>query len=234
MLDAIVPIRGGANEELRYARRSWAENLPYRTVVTAGGRPSWLSRHADHMDVAQDGPKHANAWRNLRTMLRRSDLTEDVIVLMDDIFVMEPVAAVPSLHRGPLAEVLADYAHRHPASPYTRMMAETKLLLERWGFSHPLSYSLHMPMVVNRLLLSDLLDRLERETNDRRYQWRTLYGNLYVEDAEYSPDCKIYTLDEDYFPHTPFLSTLDTSFNHGAVGRHIREAFPAKDRFELC
>lgn len=237
MLDLILQLRGGDNEELRYATRSWVANLPHRQLVVAGGRPDWLTG-VEYVAVEQDGRKHMNARANLDALLQVSDLTDDVIVLMDDVFVMEPIAEVPRLNRGPLADVAKDYAARHPQSPYTRMMDETVRLMAGWGFPDALSFSLHTPLVVNRQRLRDLLRRIDRElwhmhpAVKAQAQWRTLYGNCHIENSVRADDVKVYDNDRRWQWPSPFLSTSDASFRDGAVGEHIREGFPEPSPYE--
>ena len=62
-------------------------------------------------------------------------------------------------------------------------------------------------------------------------QMRSIYGNLTNCKCRQHDDVKVY--DKETVPADPdFLSTNDSTFTEGAVGRYIRDAFPDPSRFE--
>lgn len=236
MIDAVWIVRPGSdNEELRYSLRSVAANLPHRQAVIAGHAPAWTS--TGQIRTLQVGSKHTNALLNLRAVLDREDLTDRVILLNDDMYVMERLDALPVLHRGPL-QAAAD--QRLYGTATAQAYKDTLTVLDGLGHPDPYCYDLHTPFIADRTQLADTLAAILDVTHhgdwdtDRTAQvlWKTVHANLHRYAGTYSPDVKVTDLHAvDPWP-APLLSTLDLSFTYGAVGAHIRDTFPTPCRYE--
>src|SRR5690606_14546437 len=135
---------------------------------------------------------------------------------------------VPVLHRGPVAEVERYYAAR-ASGPYLRGMRETRALLAELGHPDPLSYELHVPMVVTTagmskaLTLGRHLDVLHK---------RTMFGVLEGLGGGRVLDVRVRHRGPPSPKASTFLTTMPDSFADGAVVRHIRAAFPQACRYE--
>jgi hypothetical protein len=176
--------RGDVNEELRYSLRSLA-NVPHGRVWIAGHRPAWVSADVGLVRVQQFRGKHSNAKANLEAALRCDEISESFLYMNDDFFVMQPMESVPALHRGSIAEVAAE---QPGSSDYVEAMHATRRILVDLGIPEPLSYELHVPMLVTR---SGMLEALQW-VNHPRIQERSLYGNLAGVGGERIEDLKVY------------------------------------------
>lgn len=239
--DLVVPCRAGGNEELRIAIRSWHANLDYRHLAVAGGAPDWLT-NVDYLPVPQRINRPAtNALAALKALVRRADLTDDVIVLNDDMYVTQPVAHVGQMHRGPLDAALEDIRARYPRHAYARAMTDTAAMLVRMGLARPLCYdALHVPMLLNRGQLQETFAAIAADQRVHhtipswvdRIHWKTVHGNLHRLGGDQVDDVKVRDLDEQPVWPAPYVSTDDRSFTTGAIGRHLRALFPDPSPYE--
>jgi len=228
-MDVVYPVRPGArNEELRYSLRSLV-NLPHSTVWLAGYRPPWVEG-ARHVRVQQGQSKYRNSTANLRAACEHPDLSDQFILMNDDFFIVRPVAAVPTLHRGPVTDVIADYAARHRRSgPYVSGMNDTLRLLRTLGFDEPLSYEMHTPMVVDK---HRMLEVLALGADLPVLHKRTLYGNWCRVGGDQAADVKIRDDRDDWDPAGPFISTAPRPWKIGRVGVWVRSFFPDPGVYE--
>lgn len=227
-MDAVYVVRPGEyNEELRYSIRSLVAHLPFDQLVIAGHVPGWLKPDVA-LEVPQArGAKQSNARANLDAAIASPDVSEPFLYLNDDMFVMAPLPRMPMLHNGPVAEFVARHAKLR-TSGYMQAAIKTAERLAELGVRDPLSYELHVPMVVDKPGLSEALDAGRGIAG---LHWRTLYGNLAGVGGELMADCKVYTL-RDEFRGLAFLSTSDRRFKHYPVGAYIRDAFPTPSAYE--
>lgn len=224
--------RDTRNDELRYSLRSLAAHLPHGRVWVAGFCPPWTAG-ARHIDVAQDGTKYRNSTANLRAACEHPDVSDPFLFMNDDFFVMAPVAGdIPTLHRGPVAAVANYYRKRYgPSRPYLRGMVATAELLVRHGHHDPLSYELHIPMVIHKAAMVAALDL---GADVAVLHKRTLYGNLAGVGGDQVDDVKVRGFHDQWDPSWPFLSTSRSAFCRYRVGRHIRTTFAAPGPYETA
>jgi hypothetical protein len=228
--DIVLPVRvGAANEQLRYALRSMAENLPHRRVWVVGHRLAWL-RHVDHIPTEQDGSKYQNTTAAVRAACEHPGVSGRFLLANDDFFVMHPVPVMPVLHRGPVREVEAYYATR-ASNGYLRGMRQTRDLLVQLGHPDPLSYELHVPLPVDKAQMLEALDVGARAGIDVLHK-RTLYGGLAQIGGSRLVDVKVLNRSPRFPRSSVFLSTLPDSFANGQVGTFIRRRFPRPCRYE--
>lgn len=228
--DLVVPVRVGAvNEQLRYALRSWAAHLPHRHVWLVGYRPPWLSG-VRHIPTGQTGhSKYRNTTTAVRAACEHPEVSDPYLLCNDDFFVMRPVVGgVPVLHRGPVAEVERYYAARR-SGRYLRGMRETRDLLAQLGHPDPLSYELHVPLLVDK---TDMLHALDVGRHLDVLHKRTLYGNLAGLGGQQTADVKVLSRAAVFDRDGMFLSTMPDSFTFGGVGAFIRRRFPLPGPYE--
>lgn len=219
-------------EELRCSLRS-LRNFPHGRVWVAGYKPRWVK--AAHIPTDQRRSKHINSTANLIAACRHPEVSDPFWLFNDDFFVLQPVE--PKVwHRGTVAEVVADYENRlggiSPAMPYRRGMVETARLLERWGHTHPLSYELHLPMPVPKAS-ADVLERayVEGRTIPALHK-RTVIGNVFHLGGDQMADVKVTDLETTWESGQEYVSTGNSAFHSGAVGRRLRELFADPSPFE--
>lgn len=245
-MDVVYVVRPGANPELRYSLRSLV-NLPHGAVWIVGHAPAWV-RGCRVVPVDQRAEKWENVRRNWSALLADPGCPDTFMIMNDDMYVMRPVDELPVWHHGSLD------AHAATASGvgYGPGLARTAALLRRTctctidqrdqaaidvesgcaahrsSPTGPLSYELHIPMLVERTGWAAAIDA---KWADNRIAPRSLYGNTAGLGGEYHPDVKVRT-DADPIPDGPFLSTDEASFGPYLVGALIRDTFPAVGPYE--
>lgn len=217
-MDLVYTVRHGSNAELRYSLRSVAANLPHDRVWIVGHVEPWLT-DIRPVETRQGGvDKPAQVCRNWQTFVDRPDCPAEFVIMNDDFFVMQPVDVLPVWHRGPLAEQAA----AGPRSPYLDGLDRTARMLRAAGVAEPLSYELHIPMLVDR---AGWRVALREKHRDPRLAPRSLYANFAdLPSAELHADVKVSTRAQK-IPDGPFMSTTDFAFQQLPVGQHIRQAF---------
>lgn len=226
-LDIVIPVREGENEELRYALRTIDAHVPHANVWVIGGRPAWLTG-VEHLAHSQRHGKYQNVRNARRLAATHPDISERFMLWNDDIYAMEPVADIPAYHRGPVSAVLAAYRARVGLSPYVLGMQETQRYLLEDGLAEPLSYELHVPVILEKAKLLATLD--VGEAHLKTPHIRTLYGNIFGQPGPQIDDVKVYDSATTPVPG-PWLSSSDESFNYGP-GHVVRYLFPDPSRFE--
>lgn len=218
--DLVVPVRESpVNEQLRYALRTWAANLPHRKVWIVGYRPTWL-RNVEHIPTVQPGTKYQNSTIAVRAACEHPDVSERFLLMNDDFFVTQRQTYMPVLHRGPVRDVERHYAAR-ASGKYLAGMRETRDLLVKLGHDDPMSYELHVPLPVEKAGMLEALDVGRRLAVVHK---RTLYATLARLGGEQIEDVKVLHR-SPRFPSGPFLSTMPDAFTNGMVGRYLRQAY---------
>lgn len=225
-------VRPGANnEELRYSLRALAAHVPHDVVWIVGFCPAWLTG-VQTIPIRQTGTKWQNSTVNVASACAHPWVSDEFLLFNDDMFVMAPVDEIPVLHRGPVDQVVDEYAQRVGSTRYVAGMRATSMLLDELGYPDPLSYELHVPMPVRKDLMGELLEMGVSKGIPVLHK-RTLYGNVAGLGGRQVADVKVCANRPDWSPDQLFLSTDDTEFASGAVGDHIRSAFPEPCRYEV-
>ena len=226
-MDIVYSCRSGKNEELRYSIRSVEKNFDFaKNIWVVGGKPDWYS--GNFIEVPQRHNPFQNVRVNLKTVIDDPDISEDFVFMNDDFFVVKKINSVPTYYNGLLSE--RSRRHLEAAGPnyYSSFLMRSDQALRRYGIKQPLNYELHTPIVFNKTMLS--------ETIDRPFSIRSLYGNIHNIGGEEIRDVKIY--DSPRFIEdsssiengTPFVSTDDQSFRN--MGNTIKDMFQDKSLYE--
>lgn len=224
--DAVYVCRPGDNEELRYSLRSLA-NLPHRRVWVFGGCPEW-ARNVSHVSVPQDRTDaYANTTESLAAACRHPEVSDPFILMNDDFFVTEPVESVPLLNRGPVSDVVAaDVARCNRKIGHVVGMETVAAFLAARGYPAPLSFELHMPMLVAKATMLEAIAICP----DRGMHKRTVYGAIAGLTGDTVPDCKMFKVSEP-LPCGPFVSSHPAVF-HDALLPYLQRLFPQSGRYE--
>lgn len=228
------------SEELRYSLRSLA-NIPHGRVFLVGEKPDWAT-NVEFIPVAQTKTKQENWNMNMRAAVNSTDISEEFVLMNDDFFIMHLLPEVPNWHMGPLDEVIANYERRYPGgSDYINSMKRTYKQLLAMGYDTPVSYELHMPMVLRKSLVKQWhVDR----PNVGSLQFRTMYGNLNNLGGVQVKDGKVFVdpvhndpLYNDnplkYLQSQPILSATGGSFKRTLVGDYVRRTLAEPSPYEL-
>ena len=220
------------DEELTYSLRSLV-NLPHKQVFIVGGCPTNLNKSKlIHCPISQGNDRYENTTNSLKHICQDERLSDNFILMNDDFFILKPTdPSELNLCRGTIQEVINEIGHRYETgSPYLTGMKQTHIYLRDLGYSKPLSYELHVPMVLNKKRFLDLFS-LPYINTIRKGHIRSIYGNVYLKDSQKIRDVKVY---RDFY--TPlgsdkFLSTEDNSWPR--VKKYLERLFPDKSQYEL-
>lgn len=207
------------NEELRYSLRS-LQNLPnVRNVWIYGGKPDFLVDKYHKKSIEQTGSKWENSGKIFWEIINDEDVSEDFYLMMDDVFIMQPIQEFVNYSRTSMA------TQRH--STYY----DAKRNAMDWLKNHhkpTRDFDSHRPFLYNRQKVKELFPLYPYQTN-----FRSVYGNWYNVPTETHRDCKVFSVGRYSSPSDDYcLSTTDRSFRKGQIGQMIRACFPTPSIYE--
>jgi hypothetical protein len=221
-IDVLYIVRpGDRNEELRYSLRSLA-NIPHGRVWLVGHRSAWVT----NVEFVP-GNRHLSKWRNVYDNLRiacERVAADRFIVMNDDFFITRRCRTIPRWHRG----LLSDHIQMLSSGPWRFSLELTRKFLIEHGIAEPLSYELHVPVVMEREKLGAVLE-MARPKSPWPPQWRTLYGNWWKVPSKPAPDVRIRKPRDEYVDGG-FLSTDDWTFR--AVQPYLAALLPQAGPYE--
>lgn len=215
-------------DELKYSLRSIEKNLPHRNVWFVGGQPNGLFPD-NRIQMIQSG---ILKWEKARSSLIRAcknkDISERFWLFNDDFFVMKPVEDDTPFFGGMLRDRILRIEHRHgdKRTGYTKALRYCEQVLQDAEFS-TFDYALHLPMLVDKKKMLEAID-----TFPNCPMFRSLYGNYAGIGGVQHDDVKITGIDESIPDDADYVSTADSSFRCGKVGREIRRRFSEKCQYE--
>lgn len=238
--DVVIPVRkGDYNEELRYALRSLAVNVPHDRVWIVGHKPAFLRDRGlgnrqgiYYYPRPQKESKYRNATLSLVEVARElgASMSSPFLLSNDDFYVMQPIQGpFPVLHMGKVEEVISWYSKMHHRGAYWRGMVSTFERMKELGIRDPYSYELHIPMPIYR---EPLLEAWEKGKDLDVLHIRTLYGNIAQLGGEHMEDVKVYRGRTTGYTDWPFLSSND-DMTLTPLRRLLRERFPNPSPYEL-
>lgn len=235
-MDIVYLVKNGReNEELIYSLRT-IKNIPHDKVFIVGGCPDEINKEkVIHVQVLQTGNKYQNTTNNLELICKDPRLSEEFILMNDDFFIINPIIDPKkelNLSRGTVEKVVEEYTkiYGKDANLYILGMRQTKIFLEDIGIKNPLSYELHIPIVMDKTGVLRVLS-LPNIKSLRVIHKRTIYGNLNKKDSKITTDVKVNGRSYTPIYNDKFLSTADDTWNY--VKPYIHGLFPEKGEYEL-
>jgi len=230
-MDFVWVCRRGDNEELRYSIRSVLASFPDANIWVVGGKPDWYS--GNFVKTNRVTNKYAQVEENLQRLVDNDQISETFVLMNDDFFIVKPISSIEYFHRGSLASAYADLVAYlgQPDLYANRLSRMLKIIISEFNIKDPLSYELHVPMVMEKSKLATLLGK-------RYPMWRSFYGNKYSVGGIPIADVKVYSHNAhayrsfDYLNNeSAFLSTDDSSFK--ILQSYLHELFPNPSKYEL-
>ena len=215
-------------DEIRYSLRSVCKNFPYRKIWFFGGKPEGIEPD-EYICVEQQG---VEVWRKVTNTLEvvcgTKGVTKDFWLFNDDFFIMKPVEDMPPVYNGTLLDrALEIRARREGAqSLYSIRLMRAQAHLYDAGYT-TLNYAVHMPMLINKKKAIQTIRKFPKCA-----MFRSLYGNMWQVEGVEHKDVKIFSDDVAPDPDSVLLSTSDSSFREGLVGKFIRSRFPEPCKYE--
>jgi hypothetical protein len=151
--------------------------VPHGRIFMVGYKPSWV-KNVEFIDGGNSAPNaRANLWQNLWLACSHPELSDEIVITNDDVYIIGAVAEVPVLYRGLLADQVQKVTKRAGSRGWWQeSLATTLAVLTAAGYADPLSYELHTPFPCNRHAMAETLTRYGHVTPHNPPQWRTLYG----------------------------------------------------------
>lgn len=238
-LDVVIIFKNqGSSEELRYCLRSIDKNFPHRNIIISGDLPDWCT-NVIHLPL-KSNQKPKSSWEDQAYKIKNacldSRVSEDFTFWNDDFFCLQPTQELPNWYLDTLLEdVIRRSAIHKMNNKFIVGMRNTHKLLKDKGVDVPLSYELHLPMIMRKYRWIDVFDMMKGKlaNNNSPVFHRSIYGNMFYDYNVQREDVKYIKMDDGYPKDTDYLSTLDTRFERSGVGQYIRDKFPEKSRYEL-
>lgn len=230
-MDFVWVCRRGDNEELRYSIRSVLASFPGANIWVVGGKPDWYS--GNFIKTNRIPNKYSQVEENLQRLVNNKNISETFVLMNDDFFIVKPVSSIEYFHRGSLESAYNDLVEHlgQPDLYANRLSKMLKMIVNQLKIKDPLSYEIHVPMVMEKSKLSTLLGK-------KYPMWRSFYGNKYSVGGSRISDVKVYSHNANRYRSTDyltnessFLSTDDDSFK--ILQPYLHELFPNPSRYEL-
>jgi hypothetical protein len=230
-VDFVWVCRRGDNEELRYSIRSVLASFPDANIWVVGGKPDWYG--GNFIKTNRIPNKYDQVESNLQSLVNSKHISETFVLMNDDFFIVKPVSTIEYFHRGLLLSAYEDLVkHLGQADLYAKKLWKMlKGINNELNIKDPLSYELHVPMVMEKSKLSTLLGK-------KYPMWRSFYGNKYSVGGSPMADVKVYSHNANSYRsvdhltnESSFLSTDDESFK--VLQPYLQELFPNPSRYEL-
>lgn len=215
--------------ELRLSVRSLAAYVPHKRLFVVGSDPGWLSDAAIFVENNHPKKKDDAAWAIKEQLLKvcETDISDDFILMNDDLFILAETCEFPYYHKGTIPESL----ERIKSGPYYGHLLATNAALKRRGLP-VLHFDGHWPIVYNKHKLKKII-----EEQDWRVAlgptMRSLYCNTLGIAGEKAEDIKANRSQkwEEWTKGMSAFSTGDESFD-GRCERFLLNLFPEKCRYE--
>jgi len=232
-MDVVYLCRSGPNEELRYSIRSVEKNMPHRRIWVIGQAPEWYRGH--FIEVQNFKAKYSNARANLDELVRSEHISENFVLMNDDFYIMRPVEKVGYFYEGTLIERAEKNELLTTTGAYTRLLYNTYDKLKKMGIEEPLNYEMHIPMIMNKKKLKEVLKH-------KTCLWRSLYGNIYEVGGINREDVKVYSVNSSNpksydwkGKNFAYLSTQDSSFpniHRNLLAKKFKSPSSIEDEYE--
>lgn len=235
-MDIVCLLRGGENHELRYALRSWEENVEFDNLWIVGSKPEWLV-NVNWIPGNPYSRSIRNVWHNVKlSCMDGNNVPPQFLMMNDDFFVLEPLPdPLPAWYRGLLQNHFNSL--KEPNHAWGQSLNNTQEFLNN---PDSLSYELHVPFLVDKARMSDAQAQVENDPRWSRWQdappqWRTIQNNVHPPYARRIQRKDVKVLKTRKAPkHLVGLDLLSTDDNtFPAVRGLISARFPKKSRFEL-
>jgi hypothetical protein len=206
------------DNELRFSLRSISKNCPVSGVTLVGHCPKWVTgvEWVPVQNIA--GDKIARVAR--QTISGLPYCPEELVLMNDDVYVMEPTPELELYHQGPLIDQYKFGLQEVPEGLFTAARGKTLDVLQEYG-QIPYDYDLHVPMPVLR---SGMFTIAALWPIWEGFQFRTLYGNYWGRQGERMNDVK------DVWGKKFFSTESIVSEDYKAK---LAAAFPDPSPFEL-
>ena len=231
MIDVLYIYKHSKNngEELKYSLRSLEKYASgYGRMFITGDCPDFIDKSKVIHTPAQDiGYPMVNHWWKVRETIKKTDISDDFVLMYDDIFFLKPTQLTnyPYYKKGVLCESNVG------GFVYQKNMLNTKEWLLDHGYTY-FDYCLHIPCIYNRDKFLQLKPIIEPYKDGfESMSCRSLYGNIFLSDQPTRHDVKVRTKDDEIPFESDCFSVSDEAFNYKTL-EYLREKYKNKSKFE--
>lgn len=222
-MDIVYSLReANWNPQLKYSLRSLV-NFKYDRVFTAGHTPDWVV-NTTPIPVKQGAEVYRNTTNNLIAACKHPEVSDEFVLMADDIYFLQPVNEIKNHHRG----LLGPLVEEEVGGSYRQQRREAYEYLLSLGIKNPLNYDLHIPIVINKHKMLEVLKDLRVGHSHKR----SIYGNIVGLEGEFMNDVKIHGKDSRDFDAMTYLSTNADAFALGPAGKYLKQRFKEPSIYE--
>jgi len=215
--------------ELRYSLRSLAQNarFDYRDVFVVGDVPAWFA--GAKMPLPPASEKFRNARQSITTYINHPGAADQIVLMMDDIYLLEPVCKIEAIHLG---KATGYSAYKTGNGTYARAVRDTTDWLRAHGHPEPLAYLGHTPVLLNTGKARDFLTAYPEHLLLEPFLLYVVAGAAGPGRRGGNAKCaKDDNLDHKLSLDIPYLSSNPDTWT-GRLGDLIREKHPTPCRWE--
>ena len=223
--------KGGlwGHNELKFSIRSAEKFLKFDRLFLVGYKPTFINDKATHILIEDNqGHKYKNVTQKVKYILDSKELSDEIIYMNDDFFLLKPYDPIPYLWNKPIREWVLHY-------PFFKGRYYQNIVELYENFPKGKFFETHFPIVYNRERAKFVMKKYQLPIT---LMLRSHYANEFEKDlqlqTEESKDYKLYgkkdvvALAKD----TPFVSctnemACDTLFKNFLISR-----FPEKSSYE--
>ena len=222
--------------EFKYSLRSLT-NLPHRKVwVMSPALPQWVQK-VDWIQWTQQGEKQLDISEKYKALTRvEEDMTDKVIVMDDDFYVIKPILDVPLLFNTSLEAMTSIQVNDYATNAHGFALHNSLRLLREHEIGWPIGASLHVPYPITR---SELPVHLEDGYGP--YEWKSIWLNwattkLGYEAALINGDAKAMTAKEllvNLNADMGYLSSYESEIEATNILTYLESEFPEPSPYEV-
>lgn len=220
-MDIVYPVkRQGRHNELRWSLRSLS-CVDHGKVFLAGHIPHWAG---NVVECKRDQRKHSkwqNSFLNYKLALLNSEISDQIMMMMDDVYFLKRVDMIPYMRGFKIGEI-----------PWGKVSENYFKIAKKLKCRTSWSFEMHVPFVVEKEKILELFEIIERyaEGDWHDVHWRSLYGNYFRVPATSGFDVKTWD-DLQIMDGQQFLSSSDSTFKN-SVQPYLKELFPEPCLYE--
>ena len=231
----IYKYTGRGDEELKYSLRSLDKYVAgFDRVFITGDCPDFIDKDKVIYTPAQDiGYPMANHWWKVRETITKTDISDNFVLMYDDIFFVKPTSleGYPNYSKGALNDACLGGWH------YKIWMRNTLEWLAVRGHT-VFDYELHIPFTYNRgkFLEMDCIFKPMSEVNMSIGQLavRSVYGNLFLGgNPPYRKDIKIRNKDDELILGDADCFSIGDNMFAGDIRKRIMDDLTNKSKWEV-
>lgn len=215
------------HNELRFSIRSAEKFLKFDRLFLVGYKPTFINDKATHILIEDNqGHKYKNVTQKVKYILDSKELSDEIIYMNDDFFLLKPYDPIPYLWNKPIREWVQKY-------PFYKGKYYNNICELYKNFPDGKFFETHFPIVYNREKAKFVIKKYKLEIT---LMLRSHYGNEFESElqTEESKDYKLYRQKDiaALERNTPFVSTTNQMAADSLFKNFLISRFPNKSSYE--